>query len=707
MRNILALNVLLFWGFSLQAQVAIPVHSQLLQKTNVKRKASSSKAYVAVVNDFFQTEDLIKKGAKVGSRIGNIITIRGSENSWEYLSTYVGFDYLQVAQKVTPNMARALPDLRAKKVHIGEGLTQKYTGKDVIIGITDWGFDYTHPMFYDTALQHTRILAAWDQFKKSGSSPARFGYGTEYIGEAELLNAKSDTANIYDFATHGSHVAGIAGGSGPGNISSGVAFEANYLLVTFLVDEAAVIDAFSWMKQKAEEANKRLVVNMSWGLDNLGTLDGTSLISQAINQMSKEGVVFVTSGGNNGDENLHIKKEFNSDTLKTGIAFYPYSAHPEMWGQNITMWGEPGKPFGAGFMVYNTANKLLLESSLFNSGQGPFFIDSFLLVNADTIFYRAEVERAHYLNNRPLVRLVLKNTNTALKIGIKAFAKSGTIHLWNVVELNNDVGNWGLPLVKYFADWTAGDNRYSLGEPAITQSAITVAAHASEFVRPDGVVVGGAKASFSSIGPTMDDRQKPDVSAPGVGIESSISSFTTASFTTSGVFSFNGKNYPFARFSGTSMSSPATTGVVALMLQANPYLTSQEVKTILKQTARLDKNTGDLSANGDYTWGFGKVNAIEAVKEAERLIQFYRPDENGYVWPNPTLNSLNFFAEEMGFDDMLECKLYSTSGKLVMSSQIGLHQNAKLNVADLPNGLYILRVYGDSVYTHKVLIARF
>ena len=69
MRNILALNVLLFWGFSLQAQVAIPVHSQLLQKTNVKRKASSSKAYVAVVNDFFQTEDLIKKRGE--SRVKN------------------------------------------------------------------------------------------------------------------------------------------------------------------------------------------------------------------------------------------------------------------------------------------------------------------------------------------------------------------------------------------------------------------------------------------------------------------------------------------------------------------------------------------------------------------------------------------------------------------------------------------------------------
>lgn len=50
------------------------------------------------------------------------------------------------------------------------------------------------------------------------------------------------------------------------------------------------------------------MINMSWGLYNLGPLDGTSLVSRAIGSLSDEGVIFVTSGGNNGDVNFHMKK---------------------------------------------------------------------------------------------------------------------------------------------------------------------------------------------------------------------------------------------------------------------------------------------------------------------------------------------------------------------------------------------------------------
>lgn len=89
--------------------------------------------------------------------------------------------------------------------------------------------------------------------------------------------------------------------------------------------------------------------------------------------------------------------------------------------------------------------------------------------------------------------------------------------------------------------------------------------------------------------------QKPDVSAPGVNVASSISSFTDNNYTLLETVNFKGKEYPFAQFSGTSMSGPATAGVVALMLQANPNLWYNEAKEILQTTAREDVRTGDLS----------------------------------------------------------------------------------------------------------------
>ena len=42
---------------------------------------------------------------------------------------------------------RAVVDGRVDSVRMAINLPQEYTGQGVIIGITDWGFDYTHPVF--------------------------------------------------------------------------------------------------------------------------------------------------------------------------------------------------------------------------------------------------------------------------------------------------------------------------------------------------------------------------------------------------------------------------------------------------------------------------------------------------------------------------------------------------------------------------------
>ena len=97
--------------------------------------------------------------------------------------------------------------------------------------------------------------------------------------------------------------------------------------------------------QKSLEEGKRLVVNMSWGLYHAGTLDGNSVLSTAISAYTDLGVVFVNSGGNNGDVNFHIKHQYNSDTIESRINFYSYSSHQYMWGQSIHAWGEVGNAF--------------------------------------------------------------------------------------------------------------------------------------------------------------------------------------------------------------------------------------------------------------------------------------------------------------------------------------------------------------------------
>ncbi|MFM7662066.1 MAG: S8 family serine peptidase, partial [Bacteroidota bacterium] len=211
---------------------------------NLSTSKKESKSYFSFVckSDKFKFSELGSKGYWVSGFIANeptdktnsfgIFSLRLSPNQLQdlYTNDFTGV-YVELSQKNQPTLEKALKDTRADSVHLGIGLPEGYTGKDVYIGVTDWGFDYTSPMFYDTALQETRIVAAWDQFKLSGPAPVGFVYGTEYNTPSSLITAGCDTSNIYSYSTHGSHVAGIAGGSGAGTPNRGMAFESKFLFV--------------------------------------------------------------------------------------------------------------------------------------------------------------------------------------------------------------------------------------------------------------------------------------------------------------------------------------------------------------------------------------------------------------------------------------------------------------------------------------------
>ncbi len=104
-------------------------------------------------------------------------------------------------------------------------------------------------------------------------------------------------------------------------------------------------------------------------------------------------------------------------------------------------------------------------------------------------------------------------------------------------------------------------------------------------VYSSGVLVG-----FSSRGPTYDGRIKPDVVAMGADVISAQPNTIS----------------DYRGVSGTSLSSPLVAGVAALILQAHPYLTPFEVRDALRETA-------DRAQNPDNDYGWGLVNAYEAI----------------------------------------------------------------------------------------------
>lgn len=619
--------------------------------------------------------------------VAGILTLKVPFQQLNAIEQLNGITYLQIAARIHNNLDKAIIDLRADSVHLGIGLPQGYAGKDVLIGITDWGFDYTHPIFYDTLLQQHRIYAAWDQYKSSGPAPNGFNYGTEYSNTQSLLAAGSDTANIYSYSTHGTHVAGIAGGGGATAAYRGVAYEAQFLFVTFLIDEGAVIDAWQWMYQKAIATDKRLVINMSWGLYHFGTLDGTSLLSQAITAFSNLGVVFVNSGGNNGNVNFHLKKTFTNDVLKSRIEFYDYNANPNMWGQSIHAWGEVGQSFSNGIIVTNTSNAVLAQSPLYSTSLSSNYVDTFLVVNQDTIWYNISADAAHPLNGRPQMRLRVKNTHANLRVQLHSTASSGTVHYWNVTELITEVGNWGMAFLAAGSGTTSGDNQNGISEPSCADDVISVAAYATQYATASGSLVGGALASFSSKGPRYDGAMKPDIAAPGVGIASAISSFTNGNYTSVANTNFNNTTYHFAKFSGTSMAAPMVAGVAALMLEANPYLSSAQVKEIMMQTARQDSYTGAIPNEGSPQWGAGKINAYAAVQLAVQTLGVLdtKPQIEWSVYPNPVQHYLHF--------TIVELPPYAEVIALDGTRYWVAIDHGQMSVDELPSGAYYIRLH--------------
>lgn len=630
--------------------------------------------------------DIEREGFYVGSEVNNLASIYLPIENVSEIFQNESIEYIQIASKIQRHIDEAVADVRADSVHAGIGLISPYTGKNVMIGITDWGFDYTNPNFYDTTLTETRIHAVWDHYRTTGNAPVNYGYGVEYANPSEIVAAESDTSNVYGVHYHGTHVAGIAAGSGADTKYRGVAFESDLLFVTFYHDEASVMDAFAWMKEKADAEGKRLVVNMSWGLYHLGNLDGTSIMGQILDTYTAQNIVFVTSGGNNGNVNFHLKHDFTNDTIKSRVNFYNYALNPNMYGQSLTMWGEEGENFTTRFELI-AGGGVANISPWYNTDILDYYVDSFLVYNSDTVFYNLSMDSANYLNQRPHARLRIKNTNTNIAINMIAKAPSGRVHFWNVTELTNGLGNWGMPLSSGGNGFVTGDNEYGVGEPACNDGTIAVGSYvANYFAGSNNTMYGGQHSSFSSVGPTLDERVKPEISAPGSGVVSSINFFADSPPSSAGNTTFNGNTYRFGALSGTSMAGPVVAGVAALILEANPNLPAVDMKELLKLTARLDQETGVIGASGDVTWGWGKVNAYDAVlattgiSSVEELIS---QSSNYLIYPNPTSGEIYIKQAELNGDVFLFDVLGKNIGRF--------RTNTWLNLTRLNQGIYFVK----------------
>ncbi|MDP2175075.1 MAG: S8 family peptidase [Bacteroidota bacterium] len=618
-----------------------------------------------LVNDTLKESTLTDRGIFINSKINQIWSIQVPVSKMLDLSQIPGILYVEKATYA--NASRIKNDIERQsssvdKVHTGllNSLPLNYTGKGVIVGIVDIGFQNNNPTFFSQDGKKTRISRYWHQGIQ-GNPPEGFSYGKEFKDSQEII-----LANDMD-GTHGTHVAGIAAGSGlstPNFQYKGMAPDAELVFVTikysndtlagsalgdYVVANPCIIDAYRYIFDYANSVGKPAVINLSWGM-HTGPHDGTSLFDLACDMLVGRGKVLVGANGNDGDNPMHWFHAFNNDTVATMMM-----ENNRQWRTKESVycdfWGSKSSSFAIQVQVIDTSLNVVYQTPFISSLSDSLSVFN---ITADSAFFKIELKAmASYINNqKPNIIVMIEQPNQAKYALIaRIYSDSSNVHAWNSGAVRswssgafrNKWGKWD-----YENSMIAGNTQYTLGENGGTsKSVISVGATAArssytnvngQFINDSGYVWPGQLAKFSSRGPSVDGRIKPNVVAPGYDVPSAVNNQQFAAWMLEKTLLksvFRGDTQYWTAFNGTSMAAPHVAGIVALVMQANPNLTAEQVKLIIETTAISDSQTG-TTPNNDY--GYGKINAYAAVLKALQIagINAYHSPVNFLIYPNPS-----------------------------------------------------------------------
>lgn len=661
-----------------------------------------------IVSAYLHTEGVVDVsalealGVKVNLQLDGILTARLPLSAIEGISQLPFIKYIQMGTPVRPMMDKARAVSGVDRLHAAEGLDMAYTGKDVVVGIIDGGFDYTHPAFYD-AEGKLRIKRVWEQGSTKGQVPAGFSYGIELTTEESILAAGADVAT----QSHGTHVAAMAAGAfrTEENPYYGVAPDADIVLVSkgeITANCANISDAIAYIYNYADSVGKPCVINMSLGWHQ-GPHDGTSAFDQVADQLQGPGRVLVGSMGNYGNDAIHVSKTFNTaeDAPLMAMVGYKEKMEPSLSlkGGEIDIWADKGMEVDLKLAIVSKrdgSDIYLMDTLDMSSPNGTTMEYTFPSNCASgKILVTTEVNP---LNGKPhaLVTSDLTSMNLSrYRIGIVLIPRSsGTVHAWT--DATFMVFETTVP-----EGWIAGDKERTLCEIGGTgKNILSVGAYvtsntykelgSSQTKYTDEKL--GALATFSSVGPTVDGRMKPDVIAPGTFIVSAVNSFDAykSSYPTASAVVWNEKTYNYSYMQGTSMAAPFVSGVVATWLQAHPKLDSEQIRTVLQKTAMNDGYTNSV------TCGYGKIDAYEGLKEVLAMaanIEGVQEDSFADIVTRRTSQGLMLcFTRPVG---QTTVQFYDASGVLLQKhtlvvTEVG--QTIILAHSSLPRGIYLLRV---------------
>jgi subtilisin family serine protease len=551
----------------------------------------------------------------------NGIKVRISRDKLAQLAQLPAVVGVRPLHVVRPDNVRGVQLIGAPSVWNGFG-GSAFRGEGIKVAIIDTGVDYTHANFGGpgTPAAYTAEHAA----ETLPANPAWFGPaaprvkgGIDLVGDNYDASADpSDPAeapkliphpdpNPLDCNGHGSHVAGTAAGSGvtaagatyagpynattiTGNswtIGPGVAPKADiYAIRVFGCDGSTdvTVDAIEWAVD-----NDMDVINMSLG-SAFGSKDDPS--AEAATNAAKAGVIVVASAGNSGGNQYITGSPATGDGA---ISVAANDSTPSFPGATIQLPSGSPNPITAinanGFAFTTLSNYTIkvitdnpatattdesLGCSVADFG-GPLPANTIAVVNRGVC---ARVAKAIFGQQAGAAAVVMVNNAASLP------------PFEGPITSNPDDGTPFTVTIPFLG--VAGPATTATSDGARLRTANGFVTTVNSVLIPNPAYL--AFASFSSGGPrTGDSILKPDITAPGVSIQST------------GVGTGNG----LAIISGTSMASPHVAGVAALVRQVHPTWPVDDIKAAIV-------NTGDPAQVADYRTSRGGTGLVQPLKSS-------------------------------------------------------------------------------------------
>lgn len=686
---------------SLSPRTAIAVASPTLLKSPAAQAAavgaasSQLSAYVTIDPARTSWQQL---GVTPIAENANTATVRLTLDALQRLAKQQGVEYIQITSGATQMLNLARQEAGTNQIHKGTSLPQAYTGEGVVVGVVDAGFDYMHAAFRRPADGALRIKRVWEQSATTldgASAPAKYGYGIELNTPELIEKAQGDS----DSNSHGTHVAAIAAGSDAYKDGAyvGNAPDADIVLVALDLNNstnADISNAVQYIFDYADEVGKPCVVNLSLGNQD-GPHDGTSTFDTMTDAMQGPGRLIVGAAGNHRTDAFHIDHTFATADAAPLRTFVKYKVAPSnsVSGGTIEIWGEKGVDFTVDIAAYSTFNKKDARSTTVYPAEGVTDVD-FGKYATGTWKVASEVSP---LNGKPHVVLTSALTSIRNNYAIALTVTPKTAGRVNIWSDNTYLALESRDIEGFSAPDAASSTLCEIGGTG--KRILTVGSYTT---RNEYTTNGGQQAtlqetvgdlsSFSSYGPTVDGRMKPNITAPGCFIISAVSNNDASGNLMYAEYNENfGRYNQYGYMQGTSMASPFVAGMVATWLQAYPQLTPEQLHEIVQNTARKDSFTATAP---DSNWGYGKINALDGLR------QCIEKQETGCVSIGMPFDGTVRIADGnilLGFarDTQATLCITSMTGSTLFSKQLGKRsagETLSVAVPQLPKGVYLLSV---------------